>query len=198
MPLSRQTFVGIGPVEPPPGFGWYHIVLTAYGNWLPGDSRGFRTRHHRQHVDGDYKRPPQEDYSRLHAKSAHQMGYSPVQIVSDYRSIVGAALIERFQGLGSYVLIAAVTSTHVHLLIKMPIAESHRWIGLAKKHAWFEMRDAGWNDKLWAKRGKVDRIRDRSHHHNCFAYIVRHIHQDAWVWVRPEIDDAVIERILRD
>ena len=37
---------------------WYHVVLSTYGSWLYGDKRGFRTRHHREHVDGDYKNPP--------------------------------------------------------------------------------------------------------------------------------------------
>jgi hypothetical protein len=29
-----------------------------YGTWLPGDPKGFRTRHHREHIEGDYKKPP--------------------------------------------------------------------------------------------------------------------------------------------
>ena len=32
---------------------WYHGVGGAYGTWLAGDSRGFRTFRHRRHVDGD-------------------------------------------------------------------------------------------------------------------------------------------------
>jgi hypothetical protein len=37
---------------------WIHFVETVYGAWLYGDARGFRTRHHREHVEGDYKNPP--------------------------------------------------------------------------------------------------------------------------------------------
>jgi hypothetical protein len=37
---------------------WIHFVETVYGAWLYGDTRGFRTRHHREHVEGDYKNPP--------------------------------------------------------------------------------------------------------------------------------------------
>jgi hypothetical protein len=43
--------------EPPVQGRWYHIIETTYGAWLYGDQRGFRTRHHREHVDGDDKRP---------------------------------------------------------------------------------------------------------------------------------------------
>jgi hypothetical protein len=41
-----------------PGGVWYHSITSTYGAWLYGDERGFRTRHHREHVDGDYKSPP--------------------------------------------------------------------------------------------------------------------------------------------
>jgi len=37
---------------------WYHCVVTTYGAWLRGDPRGWRSRHHREHIQGDYRRPP--------------------------------------------------------------------------------------------------------------------------------------------
>ena len=37
---------------------WFHVTAHTYGAWLAGDARGFRTRHHREHVEGDYKHPP--------------------------------------------------------------------------------------------------------------------------------------------
>lgn len=43
---------------------WYHIMCHTYGTWLPGDPRGFRTRHHREHVEGDYKSPPHPDNTK--------------------------------------------------------------------------------------------------------------------------------------
>ena len=38
--------------------GWYHVNGNTYGTWLPGDERGWRSRHHKVHVNGDYKNPP--------------------------------------------------------------------------------------------------------------------------------------------
>lgn len=124
------------------------------------------------------------------------MSHAPVRIKADLQAILGISLIERFQQLGGFVLTTAVTSTHVHLLVKMPRSEARQWVGMAKKHAWFEMRNAGWNDKLWAKRGKVDQINDKKHHRNCFIYIVKHFQQGAWVWVWEGIDSDLIQRIL--
>ena len=39
---------------------WYHVGSNTKGTWLTGDPRGFRSRHHREHVEGDYRRlsPP--------------------------------------------------------------------------------------------------------------------------------------------
>ena len=34
---------------------WYHCTAHTYGTWLRGDPRGWRARHHREHVDGDYR-----------------------------------------------------------------------------------------------------------------------------------------------
>lgn len=197
MPISRHLF-NIGPQKPPPNFDWFHIVLTTYGTWLPGDPRGFRTRHHRQHVEGDYKSPPLEDYSGLQAKSALQMTHAPARLAKDFREILGIALIEKLQRLGGFVLTIAVMENHVHLLARLPHNLARQWVGRAKKHGWFEMRDAGWQSKLWAGGAKVTPIHDLAHQHNCFRYILRHNHQGAWVWVWEEIRDEVIEKILRE
>ena len=43
---------------PKPEMIWRHVVISTHGNWLPGDPRGFRTRHHLEHVEGDYRNPP--------------------------------------------------------------------------------------------------------------------------------------------
>ena len=38
--------------------GWFHIIGNTYGTWVRGDPKGFRTLHHREHIEGDYKHPP--------------------------------------------------------------------------------------------------------------------------------------------
>jgi hypothetical protein len=55
MPTSQS-----GPPDDP-SFAWFHAIITTYGAWLDGDARGFRTRHHREHVEGDYKNPPPKE-----------------------------------------------------------------------------------------------------------------------------------------
>ena len=195
MPISRQPFQ-IGPPAPPPSFRWFHVVLTTYGTWLPGDPRGFRTRHHRRHVEGDYKSPPVEDYSAKLNYSLSVLKQTPVYVNEGLQQVLGLAIVERLRQLGAFVLVAGVVETHVHLLAKMPEHLTRDWTGLAKKHAWFKMRDAGWQEKLWAKRAKFTPVTNRKHLHNSFAYIVRHQNEGGWVWIWEGLTDRAIKHAL--
>src|SRR5262245_35779793 len=97
-------------------FLWYHHVLTTYGAWLYGDERGFRTRHHREHIEGDYKNPPPPGmYAHLLERSQQYLKQEPVVLLSELRSVVGNALRERLTGLGSLVICMAVAGQHAHL-----------------------------------------------------------------------------------
>lgn len=162
---------------------WYHIILTTYGAWLPGDPRGFRTRHHREHVEGDYKNPPARgEHGTLETTARESLKQPPVQLSPAFRAVVGATLRERLEGLGALVVCVAVSSRHVHLLAKMPPGQVSSWTGAAKRHAWFAIRDNGWQGKLWAKRGKPVHVRNREHQLNVFRYIIEHESVGAWVW----------------
>ena len=55
-------------------------------------------------------------------------------------------------------------------------------MGLAKKHATFEARSCGWQGKLWGRRGKEVRVKDRGHQLQVYRYILAHAAQGAWVW----------------
>jgi len=165
---------------------WHHVVLTTYGAWLYGDPRGFRTRHHRQHVEGDYKSPPEEDYSRLEIHVRQSLSQPPVHLSVGEREMVGGLLRNRLIQLRSWVLCCAVASQHVHLLVKMPPSESRRLIGLAKKHATFELRSTGRSGKLWGVRSKSILVRSREHQRRTYHYILRHAEHGAWTGVWKE------------
>jgi hypothetical protein len=162
---------------------WYHIVLTTYGSWLYGDSRGFRTRHHREHVEGDYKNPPPPgEYEDLEHRSRGSLKQDQVVLSPEWRQIAGKALVERWQKLGALLVCVAVGGQHVHLLAKMPRTESRRWAGFSKRHAWFVARVQGWQGKMWGKRSKAVPIRNREHQLKVFRYILAHAEEGAWVW----------------
>jgi len=162
---------------------WYHSTIGTYGSWLPGDPRGFRARHHREHVEGDYHRPPPPGhYEGLFTATRNKMCRSATTLSTAQRRIVGEALLGKLVNLGAIVTTVAVAEQHVHLLAKMPPDASRDWIGKAKINAWYRLRDAGCNTKLWAKRGRNEIIRSREHQLRVHRYILRHAEVEAWVW----------------
>ena|SRR5205809_5238686 len=73
---------------------WYHCTLHTYGSWLRGDPRGWRARHHREHVVGDYKNPPpKRKYLFEYSKSL--MNRDPVKIENELRQFVLDAPIDK-------------------------------------------------------------------------------------------------------
>jgi len=120
---------------------WFHVVLTTYGAWLPGDVRGFRTRRHREPVEGDYKRrPPSGLYRNLRLAAKQALKHGPVSLTYGSRRVVANAMVEKLEQRGVFVLCIAVATQHVHLLLKMPPARVRDWVGHAKRHATFALR----------------------------------------------------------
>lgn len=182
MPTRPLRDCSIAPT-PPPNSRWFHIVLTTYGTWLPGDARGYRTRQHRVHIEGDYKNPPTGGRDILvNDSSRRQMTDPPTVLSPEDRKLVGIAVRDRFEELGALVAIIAVARKHLHVLVKLPTSLARAWTALAKKHAWFEMRPTGRHRKLWARGAKFVRVRDRPHQLNVYFYIKRHLREGAWVW----------------
>ncbi len=163
---------------------WFHLTAHTYGAWLYGSSRGFRTRHHREHIEGDYKNPPPKGkYDDKLKRSKELMKQNAVTLDPEWRKIFGAALRDKLVTLGAQVLCVSVSSTHAHVLAKMPPGPTPRdWMGRAKKHANFIGKEKGWTGKLWGVRCKVTPIKNRGHQLNTFSYILDHIEEGAWVW----------------
>jgi len=178
----------------PPGARiWCHIIITTYGAWLPGDARGFRTRHHREHVVGDYKNPPPPGmYAKQERRSRQLLSQSPVFLAPEWRPRVGRALWQEMTRLGAWLMAVGVAAQHAHLLVKLPRARRRQWTGRAKRHATLVLRDHGWVGKLWAVRSKPVVIRDRAHQVRAFEYILRHADEGAWVgvWKTEGVDEG--------
>jgi hypothetical protein len=162
---------------------WFHLIITTYGSWLPGDPRGFRTWRHREHVEGNYKNPPPKGkYEERHEQNKKLLKEEPVIIPPEWRSIIGIALKQKLESLGAQLIAISVSGQHSHFQVKVPASQTRLWRGSAKKHSWFECRNRGWLGHLWAAGGKAVQIRDRRHQENVFRYIVNHKDEGAWVW----------------
>lgn len=173
---------------PPIGVArWFHVTLHTYGTWLYGDPRGYRTRHHREHVEGDYRNPPPAGaHAAEYERSKRLLKQTPVQLSNSWRAVLGPALRDALLERSVEVIALALSSTHGHLQIRLPRREVREAIGLAKKHAWFVARDHGWTTRLWGKRCHYEPIRSRDHQVRAFHYICRHAEEGAWVWTFRE------------
>ncbi len=110
---SNQPLIGTGWRH------WCHVMGNTYGTWLPGDDRGFRTRHHRDHVQGDYKQPPPEGkYRKEQAASQHAMKRPPVILTIEQRRLACRAMVERLLREQVEVVEWVVTEKHFHGLAR--------------------------------------------------------------------------------
>jgi hypothetical protein len=108
-------------------------------------------------------------------------------LTTHWQKNIGLAIVDRLTDLDAFVLCLAVSSQHLHLLLKTRPGEVRPMMGKAKRHAWFIARDAGWTGKLWAKRGWAKFVRDKQHHINVFRYILNHQYEGAFTWVHPDV-----------
>lgn len=163
--------------------GWYHVNGNTYGTWLPGDKRGWRSRHHKVHVDGDYKAPPPVGkYDELRRRAEAAMPQPPVFLDQQQRELAGPALVEMLLQQEAELLALSLDAVHFHLLARFGQVPPRPVIGRAKKHAYHILHDAGHTGSAWAKRCRVLPITDRAHQVNVFDYILRHGENGAWTW----------------
>jgi hypothetical protein len=171
-----------------PDMRWFHVILTTYGAWLPGDPRGFRTRDHRDHVEGDYKSPPPRGiYEGLHRSAKRSQTDPTMTFHQTEKKQVAEWLWDRLTGLGGQMAIVAVAARHAHLLSKMPPKSTREWIAACKRHVTFNFKDHGINRKIWAQGAKFVPIKDWPHQLNVFRYIARHVDEGAYVrrYIKP-------------
>lgn len=167
--------------------GWYHVTTGTYGSWLPGDPRGWRSRHHREHVEGHYKNPPPDGkYEQFHKRSQRLMKSSPVLLDDDEKRIAGQAMVEMLMDQGVELLVLSLDAVHCHLLARFGNLLSRQAVGRAKKHAYHILVDRGRQGRVWEKKCRTLPVRSRSHQLNVYQYILDHATKGAWVWTFKE------------
>ena len=165
----------------------YHIQWNTYGSWLPGDPRGFRTKGHRMHVEGDYRNPPPEGtYDNLHAFVQSHMSNDEVIIPPDLRPAVGNACLEQFGIEDVYVYKLSVGGQHVHVAIDCLPDGLKQMIGRIKKVSSHRVRDQ-LPGKVWSHGCNIVTVRDEQHWRNVLNYIADHA-RNSWVWLGQDPD----------
>ena len=169
-----------------PGWNaWYHISGHTYGSWLPGDERGWRLRHHRGHIEGDYKNPPPKGaFKDVLARSRRLMKREPVTLSPEARRLACDLMARALVFHELEPLVVAVDSHHYHILARFHDHNPRKWVGIAKSRSARAIAEAGWADPggVWAIRCKVTPINDRAHQVTVFKYILKHANRGAALW----------------
>lgn len=174
-----------------PWNSWYHITVHVYGSWLRGDPRGWRSRHHREHVEGDYKNPPPKgQYDNLYELSKALMKRDAIKIAYELRQFIANAIAEKLRLDRIEVLIVSMDGKHLHVLARFPDHRPKYWIGWAKKYATQKLKahglavglDLKLGEGIWAKGAHAEPIADREHELHVFGYILDHLKRGARVW----------------
>jgi hypothetical protein len=164
---------------------WYHIMCHTYGTWLPGDAKGFRARHHRRHVDGDYKSPPPAGiFDGLHRASQNLMKRDAVQLSVAQRTRAVVEIVRSFAKWKIELKIVGIDAIHMHVLARVPDHNPRHWMGLAKKESSAYMKRDGLAPVggLWAVRSECLPVEDARHFDNVDDYIRDHEEYGAVIW----------------
>ena len=173
---------------------WFHCIGGTYGSWLPGDPRGFRTRHHREHVDGDYRTPPPPGlYETRHAQAHQLMRADAITLPDKDRPLVSLALGNDLLARQVELVELAVGGQHFHLLCRFPLdIDAKRYLGKAKRAASLAMSQAERKRQgtpLWSKGTHLEPITSRAHQLAVVRYIRRHAKEGAAIWSQLRKDD---------
>lgn len=173
-----------------PWRNWFHCTGSMYGQWLPGDDRGWRERDHRKHIDADYKHPfPKGEHEGLHEYSKDQMNRDPVELSFDQRVAVCKAFYEAMIERAIEVVEMSIGARHWHALNRFLAIDQASTkardpkilIGAAKGKCSYVLgkQEIVKPGGIWAHGCRTLPIEDEGHFWNTRKYIHDHVTQGA-------------------
>jgi hypothetical protein len=170
---------------------YYHVFGSTYGAWLPGDRRGFSTRHHREHVERTFELMAHHDSKRWREQwSRELMARVPVELSIAARRLACRVIVEALQYYGCDIRAVGVSEVHYHVIARFENDDVRRIVGIAKRRSAKALSDADLADRggVWAVRCGVKPVKDAEHVANARQYILDHVTQGAAVWPREGED----------
>ena len=153
----------------------YHIVISGYGLWLPGDDRGFWSTAWDEQIgliEPHVLHPGDPVRVRM---SRERMNHPPVKLNSDMLSTLTDTLAECTASSDWSIAAASVETTHSHLLLtytERNIERSVKWIKDRTTKAIH--RDTSHHGPVWCKGKWRSFIFDLDLWENSVEYIEKH------------------------
>jgi REP element-mobilizing transposase RayT len=172
---------------------WTHVYSSYLGQWLPGDQRGFNSRHHKIRSTRHYL--IHDPFTKEHAgleRYSKLMCDDKVSIARQHRPMLLEALRAKFESMGTPIAAIGASPTHTHALIKVGDEDAKPIFGRAKQAASHALR-AHYPGRLWGASCGVRRIMNFGHFASALWYILDHEKHGAAVWCDPDIERSCRE-----
>jgi REP element-mobilizing transposase RayT len=181
-----------------------HWLLTStfYGNWLPGDPRGFVSRvrdvregaaaaesRHEHDIPGTAY---DEDMPGLYRSAQQQLRAAPVRVDKEQAEVLLKQFLETATFRGWQLLAVAVLVNHVHLVVGVPgdpdptkvLGDFKAYGSRALSQRWGKPRSGTW----WTYAGSKRKLADERAVRSAVRY-VRTQERPLVVWVAPKFAD---------
>ena len=147
----------------------YHLTWTCYGQWLPGDDRGW--------VDVGHRTPgaPYEPADpRFRTAAANRMTETACWLADAQRAAAEEAVEEACTFRGWRLLSVNAQPDHVHVVVDAPEVDGKRVRHVLKDRATRALQGTEeCRRHWWTEGGKIERVRDDAHLRNVLAYVER-------------------------
>ena len=173
---------------------WRHVICNTKCSWLHGDPRGFRSRGHRIHSSGDYRKPPPDtEHKGLH-RFHLQRSQEPVSLNVSARVDVVEQFVRKLRSLGHAIVACSCGAQHVHALVELPAdyEQISREVGKAKQKVSHFLRGV-LPGSMWSAGGEFKLIRDADHLRNTYNYIREKQEAGTVVWSHSADEDWILD-----
>jgi REP element-mobilizing transposase RayT len=147
----------------------YHLTWTCYGQWLPGDERGY--------VDRENRTPgtPYAPWNpRRVSAAANAMQEEACWLTLRQRHLAAEGVHQTCAGQGWRLLALNVQPDHVHVLIDARDVTGKHVMRVLKAFATRRLRsEVASRRRWWTKGGKVELVRDKRHLATVARYIAK-------------------------
>ena len=190
---------------------WWLLTWTTFGEWLPGDPRGFQTWRGREYVSppARYAKPGEPvydpaDYVRTHRAAADSMTQEAVRLTRDEIVVASDALAADCAPAGIVPAAWALGPVHAHLLARFGPLPIRPTAGRLKAAASRELHAAGFEpERVWCRNVHMKSKPVGRPFAKAFEYVAKHVREGARVIVWPEfmvnvlaLDDDVRGRLV--
>lgn len=171
---------------------WHLVTVNTYGTWLPGDPRGFQTRHHRTHVapprryatDNEVYDP--QEFVELHERSETHLNGDEIKLTPAQVRIV----VSCFRGHLAEMRFACLAMTmdfwHGHLVVSCAPDDLKTTVAKLKGRASRMLGKQGLPGRVWSKRFHARKLKDENAVRAAVQYVARHANARAVTWINPD------------